>query len=83
MNAKRNLDISKEGILMGYSTFDFLHAAAYGNTDEVRNILDSGVDVNACNNGSRETALMTEAGGGKGDALVRAVGFVPEQPGSV
>lgn len=64
MNAKRNLDISKEGILMSYSTFDFLHAAAYGNTDEVRNILDSGIDVNASNDGSCETALMTAAGGG-------------------
>ncbi len=49
---------------MSYSTFDFLHAAAYGTTEEVRGILDSGVDVNARNEGSRETALMTAAGGG-------------------
>ena len=49
---------------MSYSTFDFLHAAAYGTTEEVRGILDSGVDANARNEGSRETALMTAAGGG-------------------
>lgn len=49
---------------MSYSTFDFLHAAAYGTTEEVLGILDSGVDVNARNEGSRETALMTTAGGG-------------------
>lgn len=49
---------------MSYSTFDFLHTAAYGTTEEVRSILDSGIDVNARNEGSRETALMTAAGGG-------------------
>ena len=64
MNVKRNLDISKEGVLMSYSTFDFLHAAAYGTTEEVRRILDTGIDVNARNDGSRETALMTASGGG-------------------
>ena len=49
---------------MSYSAFEFLHAAVYGTTEEVRSILDSGVDVNARNYGSRETALMTAAGGG-------------------
>ena len=49
---------------MSYSTFDFLHAAAYGTTEEVRRMLDTGIDVNARNDGSRETALMTAAGGG-------------------
>ena len=63
-NVKGNSDINKEVDAMSYSTFDFLHAAAYGTTEEVRGILDSGVDVNARNEGSRETALMTAAGGG-------------------
>ena len=30
---------------MSYSAFELLHAAAYGTTEEVRSILDSGVDV--------------------------------------
>ena len=54
---------------MAYSTFDFLNAAAYGNTDEVRVMLDSGIDVNVRNEGSRETALMTAAGGGNIDTV--------------
>lgn len=49
---------------MSCSTFDYLHAAAYGTTEEVRHILDTGIDVNVRNEGSRETALMTAAGGG-------------------
>ena len=48
---------------MACSTFDFLNAAAYGTADEVRVMLDSGIDVNVRNEGSRETALMTAAGG--------------------
>lgn len=54
---------------MRYSIFDFLHAAAYGTTDEVRKMLDSDIDVNARNEGSRETALMTAAGGGNVDTV--------------
>ena len=46
------------------STFDFLNAAAYGTTEEVRKMLDSGINVNVRNDGNRETALMTAAGGG-------------------
>lgn len=49
---------------MAYSTYDFLRAAAYGTTNEVRMILDSGIDINARNEGSRETTLMTASGGG-------------------
>lgn len=54
---------------MACSTFDFLNAAAYGTADEVRVMLDSGIDVNVRNEGSRETALMTAAGGGNIDTV--------------
>ena len=54
---------------MSYSTFDLLEAAAYGSKEEVLAILDSGIDVNAKNAGSGETALMTAAGGGKIDTV--------------
>lgn len=54
---------------MACSTFDFLNTAAYGTADEVRVMLDSGIDVNVRNEGSRETALMTAAGGGNIDTV--------------
>ncbi|MBQ8124726.1 MAG: ankyrin repeat domain-containing protein [Kiritimatiellae bacterium] len=54
---------------MACSTFDFLNAAAYGTAAEVRVMLDSGIDVNVRNEGSRETALMTAAGGGNIDTV--------------
>lgn len=49
---------------MGYSVFDFLEAAAYGTTEEVRTMIDSGMDINARHEGSCETALIVAAGGG-------------------
>lgn len=52
---------------MSYSAFDLLQAAAYGSTEEILAILNSGIDVNARNPGSNETALMTASGGGKID----------------
>lgn len=49
---------------MSYSTYDLLRTSLDQSVADVKRILDSGIDINSCDDPGRETALMVAAGGG-------------------